>query len=600
MKITKQFEFIDEAACKAIARIDLAAGIVSDDTMYPTANATTYYVLINTWLNLVSELSNENSYNLAGSIRRNGLIQVIKLCQKCSDHIIQSLDECNGFDVPEEALFMLNGCTDLTMALMLLRFPKRFSPLKANLVEKSSISAFLNVNNEMKQKQHYEPNRMIIRYIKPIIKDMLKGFSFEASDGYFSAGAFVPRPGSPGDNTLVNKVLSWADVNWFSPLYPANKSYQESDLDFQTALVKAVPKSYKAARIIAKENSYRQWHMQAIRVALEKCVKDNGYNLYLDYSNQGYNQFYCYLGSVSNMYATADLSAASDRISCALMRELLPAEVLKLTDKYRSNYFKVNGRRYTTQMYNTSGAALTFALESIVFTAIIIAVTRFVSLHTGKLYSVPRDFGDDMLVDPEVYDTLCEWLTSLGLVINYEKSYTNPGRYRESCGVEFFDGTELTQFYFPRKALDFSKEREALAIQSLVELEHRLYDHWSARSFLIEVVRNLYPKMTSSFPLSDNSDLWEPYPIYQTKYIVPGKDYTARELHSSLIAKYDALSPSEMNKVSEQLDMYYYMSFLRQGPLYLTDLDRVLGVSEKIRNYRRDTHAPTYQWSIRR
>lgn len=599
MKFTNQLLFIDQVSCKDICVIDATA--ISSSKDYASANEFGYFTLINVWSNLAAEFAFENGYNLVQAIKRDGLIKVIKRCQDLSDVIVSEMNKQSDSDthyvvaIPTEALFLVQGCGSINDILFLLRFPKRFSPLKADLVEKQSISDFLSVNNEVKMKQHYERPYYIVKRIRAVIEDMCRFYRFDINDGYFSSGAFVARPGYPNSNTLANKIISWEDCNWFGQVQFPSYSLSEQrrgDL-FYSSELKAVPKKYNSARIIAKENSYRQYYMQAVRAGLERSIIETGYDQYVDFSDQGMNQYLCFLGSCSDAYCTIDLSAASDRLSCDLVRSVFPPRVLTDMDEYRSRYFSLNERRYPTQMYLTSGAALTFVTESMVFLAICLAATHYVEVMTDTILSKPRVYGDDCLVDPLAYDTVTEWMELLGLKVNPEKSFTLPGRYRESCGVEFLDGLELTQSYWPRTTIS----TDATSISSLIALEKRLYDKWRARTFLVEVVRSVVPHMTSSEVLSENDDLWEPYPLNQERFLVSDEPLSRRERHLSLLSSYktSTVSPDTL----DALDMYYYMSYLQFGPQYDSKLDEMLGTSTSRRNTKRDTNRPTMKWGYR-
>jgi hypothetical protein len=49
-------------------------------------------------------------------------------------------------------------------------------------------------------------------------------------------------------------------------------------------------------------------------------------------------------------------------------------------------------------------------------------------------------FGDDTIVHNEVFDDVCEAYTQMGFRVNLEKSFGPGSSFRESCGVETWDG----------------------------------------------------------------------------------------------------------------------------------------------------------------
>lgn len=91
------------------------------------------------------------------------------------------------------------------------------------------------------------------------------------------------------------------------------------------------------------------------------------------------------------------------------------------------------------------GNALTFPVEELVFGSECQVIQEEMTGVTDRpLWSV---YGDDIIVPVEWYDTLVEYLSALGFIVNKDKSFST-GFFRESCGKEYFHGKDVSPLYF--------------------------------------------------------------------------------------------------------------------------------------------------------
>lgn len=560
-------EYIRFQDSAEIARID--APFVSTETKsYVEANKYQYYVAINVWCNLTSEIDPKASDVLLDNIRAKGLISVIRICDSGALSLIRG-EECDDF-----TLFLCRNMT-FSQALQVLRFLKRFSPLKADCVEKNGLANFVSLLNEVKMKSRREPNQWLIAQLRAVVHDICKGFSAEdlAVDGYFSSGAVQNTA-----KCIGAKMQAWNAPCFLDVMYPLSSRDTKVEPEFsespriRVAKAVAVPKSYKVPRIIAEEESTRQWHLQAIRYRLEACIKANGYKEHIALENQCVNQCRAFLGSVEqDTFCTIDLSSASDRLQYSLFAACFPATVVDAVREWRSSYVSVNGKTYPAYMVATSGSAICFVVESIMF----YAIARVASDMNGE-GDMAYAYGDDIIVGAKSYATCCEMLEALGFVVNLDKSFCPPSHYRESCGVEFIDGVETTAVYWPRKPITPSIEH----VQSLVKLHNRLYDYWGVHTFLKEAIRRLVGKKfttstTTRFVTDYPSDVWDPIQnIIPLKESYDGGDDHLCDGHMAVHTK-----PDKSRRPYSVPEMYYYVMYLLHGPLFEDPLLELLGVS---------------------
>lgn len=161
----------------------------------------------------------------------------------------------------------------------------------------------------------------------------------------------------------------------------------------------------------------------------------------LDLTDQTRNQRLACEGSVSGLYATIDLSSASDTVSRELVSLLLPWDWYEFLAKFVTATIKDGGQVSDLHKFSSMGNGFTFELESLLFYSLAKACTELLDL-VGEV-SV---FGDDIICNTRAYSLLNGVLTELGFLVNNEKSFT-AGPFRESCGADWFEGKSIRPFY---------------------------------------------------------------------------------------------------------------------------------------------------------
>lgn len=567
-----------------VASIDAPTVSTRTDN-YVKQNAFTYYLIINTWLLQVCEVSERACLELLEVICKLGLFRAIGICSDYASRFIESkYDLTSSIRVPEVAYSFLvtlaSSVRDDKVFLQLLRYPKRFSPYGADILERESIDGLFAINKYVKANTRRGFSRYWVSRISDIVDDMLRYFWVDYSTGFFSSGVAADAARPIADK--LEAYSHWRPTLYDCLLYPVSSEWW--DPAETTAVVVPVPKDFRRARVIAEEDAYRQFHMQAIRIALEQALNDAGYGKYLDLHDQTPNQELAMQGSIDGGYATIDLSSASDSVARALVWETFPPSVCMEFQKYLPTHLAYGSRRALMHMFCTSGSAVTFPVESILFLAITLAVGQVCTAVTGVDYKPPCVFGDDMLVDASIFDTVCEVLGTLGFTVNTNKSYGDRSSYRESCGVEYTDGFSLQTVYWPRSVVSFRTEQEVVrSVGQLCALQHRLYSCYPAQKFLAGVVRGYYPNMTSHEPGTDCVDLWEDLPTFQKVAPPVAEGCTAppdiyREVHLTLKTRRKKPPTGEKAALAE---LWLYANFLRHGPAFDDELLRVLRVSTK-------------------
>jgi hypothetical protein len=139
--------------------------------------------------------------------------------------------------------------------------------------------------------------------------------------------------------------------------------------------------------------------------------------------------------------------------------------------------------------FATQGSAVTFPVQTIVYTLLALWA---VALSTGQkdfeslaqLAPQVRVFGDDIIVPVDAYPVLRRLLSSVRLVVNESKSFAH-GKFRESCGMDAYNGEDVTPAYF-RQVYSPAPE----SVDSVVQCSNNFYmkGFWQSARFIEKTV----------------------------------------------------------------------------------------------------------------
>jgi hypothetical protein len=281
-----------------------------------------------------------------------------------------------------------------------------------------------------------------------------------------------------------------------------------------------VPKTLKTPRIIAIEPTAMQYTQQAIMECLLDSLnlKPDSFADFshidgmLGFSDQETNQNLAQLGSSSLSLATLDLSEASDRVSNQLVRLLFGRHphLHGAVDACRSRKADVPGHGVIRlAKFASMGSALTFPIEAMVFlTIIFIGIERELNTQLTRrdvksLKGSVRVYGDDLIIPVPFVRSVVSALEDFGLQVNRSKSFWN-GKFRESCGKEYYDGSDVSVVRFRREFP--THRRHVQEIISLVSFRNQIYEagYWTTCKWLDTKIRRLlkyFPVVLSASPV---------------------------------------------------------------------------------------------------
>lgn len=253
----------------------------------------------------------------------------------------------------------------------------------------------------------------------------------------------------------------------------------------------AVPKTAKAPRLIASEPSYHQWCQQKLLSYIDTKSRSTRIGKFVDFHNQKLSQLLVAQSSQNRSLSTLDLSSASDRVTTLHVECLFRSNPTLLSQihacRTRTTVDGISDRGIQfIKKFATMGSALTFPLQSIFFLAVALASAgASTKEEIDQLVGKVRVFGDDIIVPTTSYDDVVLNLTSLGLRVNSSKSFTK-GNFRESCGMDCFDGVDVTPVK-PKVIIAKAPVDVLSLLDTSNNFHKRLY--WRAA----EVIRNWLP-----------------------------------------------------------------------------------------------------------
>lgn len=291
----------------------------------------------------------------------------------------------------------------------------------------------------------------------------------------------VPRhgPGQTAERRSGNRKYAWRfwhhRLEPYFPLLDSAFSNSIGEFDFrseelnlvsmvhsefeQPVKVTPVPKTLKGPRIIAIEPCCMQYAQQAVLGGLVNLLEN--YHVtrgHINFRDQSINGNLALDSSSTGRFATIDLSDASDRVPVGYALQMFRSnpDLKDFIEACRSTRAKLpDGRIVHLRKFASMGSALCFPIEAMYFYTICV-VASLVSHNLPVSYRnvkyVSRNiyiYGDDIIVPVDIAATTLEWLRKYNCRPNIHKTFIH-GKFRESCGVDAYDGREVTPVYINR------------------------------------------------------------------------------------------------------------------------------------------------------
>lgn len=340
----------------------------------------------------------------------------------------------------------------------------------------------------------------------------------------------VPRhgPGATAEGISGNKKYRWQ--YWYERLedyfpilgwgYPVSAAL-ESDFENVTFVptdgekpvkVTLVPKTLKSPRVIAIEPVCMQYAQQAIRgVLYDRCETDELTAGHVNFRDQSVNQRLALTSSKTGRFATIDLSDASDRVPHGLAMYMFASNpwLRGAVDACRSTSARLPDGRVIAPLHKfaSMGSALCFPVESMYFYTIALAALlrrHDLSATRENLWRVSREvyvYGDDMVVPADDAGMVLSYLQRYNCKVNASKSFWT-GKFRESCGVDAYDGKDVTPVYVRQECPQ--NRRQASQIVSWVATANLFYlkGYWKTAAYMFKACERVVGSLPYVSPTS--------------------------------------------------------------------------------------------------
>jgi hypothetical protein len=418
-----------------------------------------------------------------------------------------------------------------------LMFGKMLTPCSDARVEQA-MRAYVECEQELRRSDANLPLHLSEEFKDASL--IMWGWVFQQVDEDVYNGNIIPKhgPGATADKLVGNnkfdqvewterldRVFPFGDFLVPSPRHHFDVLSRVKFLepgDERPVRVVAVPKTLKTPRIIAIEPTCMQYVQQGLMAKFVQYLEspsveslrcapfpNPGYG-YVGFEDQTPNQRMAQQGSRDGSLATLDLSEASDRVSNQLVRLMLEnfPNLAEGVDSCRSRKADVQGFGVIRlAKFASMGSALTFPIEAIVFSTVaMMGIAKELNCPfdldlLNRFRGQVRVYGDDIIVPTTYAESVADLLETFGFRVNRNKSFWT-GEFRESCGKEYFRGTDVS-IVRCRRGLP-SQLTHVEEIVSTVSMRNQLYKAglWQTAKFLDD---KLFPLLRGNYPIVEET-----------------------------------------------------------------------------------------------
>lgn len=410
------------------------------------------------------------------------------------------------YENPQEQTTIIEGIRQICLAFKKVELP--CTPAR----ERMALSSFKQVERELHAFSLDEDSRRIFRQVS---SSLWHGMLFD-----FCHSSLLPRhgPGATSERISGNQKYNWRSwVARLEPFFPfvgsaypmgivespeeiENVNVLTTDQELPVRVV-FVPKTLKSPRVIAIEPCAMQYAQQGVRSFLYRKLSQWPFSAgHVNFRDQGINQALALVASENGLLATIDLSDASDRVPLDLVIDMLSSnqDFLDCVLACRSTSAQLPDGELLLDLkkFASMGSALCFPIEAMYFyTICVIALLKAKNLPVSResLYKVTRliyVYGDDIIVPSANAECVLESLQQYNCKPNLAKTFLT-GKFRESCGVDAYDGVEVTPTYI--RHMPPSDRSQASAIASWVATRNAFYKRgfWATAQFIQDRINSI-------------------------------------------------------------------------------------------------------------
>lgn len=240
----------------------------------------------------------------------------------------------------------------------------------------------------------------------------------------------------------LDDYFSYSEYFFFSSSHLIDElgKLESSEERDPMARVVFVPKDSRGPRVISCEPAELLFIQQGLMNLLYETIENHHLTRgRVNFASQEVNRDLARQSSIDGVYATLDLSEASDRVSLELVRRIFPTNWFEALDACRSEETLLpDGTVMRMHKFAPMGSSCCFPVEALCFWALVQA--KMIHLRCESECFI---YGDDIIVEASHSSSIMEAIESVGLKVNREKSFCY-GPFRESCGGEYYQGVDVT------------------------------------------------------------------------------------------------------------------------------------------------------------
>lgn len=380
---------------------------------------------------------------------------------------------------------------------------KRYSAGASDLDELAE-KAFIQIEEELT----WKPKKSLLVSLNRIVRGWLRNLDLSDLPFQHGPGAVAEHGASEYDKWLA------VDGEWDSLL---DYTYREDRPNgpyrpvSRISRLIVVPKTSWKARTICAEPAALMFRQQGIQKRLYEHIARHPYlKDRIPLLDQTKNQRLAQIASTDRdrddyesgwsdaSMVTLDLSAASDRLPWAIVKEVFKGTTLlrHLWATRSKGVQLTSGAVMPLKKFAPMGSALCFPIQSLVYAAILEHFSR----SAPTRYQTWSTYGDDLIYHYYIHQDVVDGLVSCGLKVNHEKSFTPETPFKESCGGDFFLGENITPVKLRSLSTDYA------SLLGLLDQLGPIWDRSARAGQLVKdfIVKSLPPHIARKLPIGEN------------------------------------------------------------------------------------------------
>jgi hypothetical protein len=367
----------------------------------------------------------------------------------------------------------------------------------------------------------------------------------QAFTGTGATTEFFKNQVLPGDH-ILNRILSGHD-------FVAMKD--QLNVDYLNLV--EVPKTWETYRLITPLTLIGLFYSYGIGRIITVRLKECG----LDIARlQGQHRQLVKQMSVNLRGATADLSAASDSITSALLNRVLPRSWYNALKKTFVRTLNSDDQSFSSVSVLPMGNGATFPTETLVFYCLTKAIGELA--EEKGVYSV---YGDDLIYPSRIHKYVAAVFPQLHLKLNVEKTYVSYP-FRESCGSDYYRGEDVRPYFLKGEAKHLTRVRYEAFLYKVYNglvarwdpLEIRDTLHWLL-SELAVVTRTIY-RVPPTFPDYSGIKVSQPYEVPFKLNFLSFEPVLIQFNNGSRWYQFKFLTETPAKRIVKMIQPYYWLA----------------------------------------